>query len=605
MLVSQNGRNSLTILRLIQITSKLIIIYERAMRATEFLIATEKETPADAVIASHKLMLRAGMIRKLASGLYTWLPLGLRVLRKVEQVVREEMNQAGALEVLMPSVQPAELWQESGRWQEYGGELLRLKDRHQRDFCFGPTHEEVITDLVRNQISSYKQLPINLYQIQTKFRDETRPRFGVMRAREFLMKDAYSFHTTQESLNDTYEKMHQAYCRIFTRLGLDFRAVIADSGSIGGALSHEFHVLAESGEDAIVFSDKSDYAANIERAEAIAQTQSAVAPTQALEKISTPDINTIDALCETLNCKPEQTLKAVLVKGEADENGNQQAVLLLLKGNHSLNEIKAEKLDGVAKPLEMANQAEIEAVNGCAGFCGPLGFTGKIYVDSSAASLSDFITGANEADHHYTGMNWGRDVELPEVVDIRNVEAGDPSPCGQGKLEIKRGIEVGHIFQLGDKYSNAMNAKVLDENGKTQTMLMGCYGVGVSRIVAAAIEQNNDEKGIIWPDAMAPFHIGIVPMHMHKSEAVKSQVELLYQQLSEAGFDVFLDDRDKKVSPGVKFADMELMGIPHRLVISERGLNEGVIEYKSRKQAQSQNIPANNVLETLKELMSL
>lgn len=575
------------------------------MRATEFLIATEKETPADAVIASHKLMLRAGMIRKLASGLYTWLPLGLLVLRKVENIVREEMNKAGALEMFMPSIQPAELWQESGRWQEYGGELLRLKDRHGRDFCFGPTHEEVITDIVRNQISSYKQLPLNLYQIQSKFRDETRPRFGVMRAREFLMKDAYSFHSNEESLNETYEKMYNAYASIFTRLGLKFRAVIADSGSIGGAHSHEFHVLAESGEDAIVFSDKSDYAANMERAEALTESSSPAPASSELEKIHTPNSNSIEALCEQLNCKPEQTLKAVLVKGEANEQGESQAVLLLLKGDQTLNEVKAEKLAGVAHPLEMASNEDIQAASGCAGFCGPLGFSGKIYADTSAASMSDFITGANEVDYHYQGMNWGRDVELPEVVDIRNVQAGDKSPCGQGVLEIKRGIEVGHVFQLGDKYSQAMGAKVLDENGKAKTMLMGCYGIGVSRIVAAAIEQNNDEKGIIWPDAMAPFQIGIVPMHMHKSEQVKEKTEALYAELTAAGFDVFVDDRDKKTSPGVKFADMELMGIPHRLVISERGLNDGIVEYKARTDAESQEIALDKLFEKLKQQISL
>lgn len=569
------------------------------MRATEFLIATEKETPADAVIVSHKLMLRAGMIRKLASGLYTWLPLGLLVLKKVEQIVREEMNQAGALELLMPCVQPAELWQESGRWQEYGGELLRLKDRHNRNFCFGPTHEEIITDLVRNQINSYKQLPLNLYQIQTKFRDETRPRFGVMRAREFLMKDAYSFHSDETCLLDTYRKMHQAYTNIFTRLGLEFRAVLADSGSIGGAHSHEFHVLAESGEDAIVFSNQSDYAANIERAEAVADKTQADAPSMPLSEVHTPNANSIEALCTSLNCTPEQTLKAVLVKGEADKQGQQQAVLLLLRGDYELNEIKAEKLAGVASPLTMASPEEITQSQGCAGFCGPLGFSGKIYADLSAISVSDFIAGANKVDTHYQGMNWGRDVPMPEAVDIRNVQAGDKSPCGKGTLEVKRGIEVGHIFQLGDKYSSALNAKVLDENGKSKTMLMGCYGIGVSRIVAAAIEQNHDDKGIIWPDALTPFHLGIVPMNLHKSELVKNQTETLYQELTGAGFSVFLDDRDKKTSPGVKFADMELMGIAHRLVISEKGLNAGTIEYKARRSEHPEELNLSTILAEL------
>ncbi len=575
------------------------------MRATEFLIATEKETPADAVIVSHKLMLRAGMIRKLASGLYTWLPLGLLVLRKVEHIVREEMNNAGALEMLMPNVQPAELWQESGRWQEYGGELLRLKDRHNRDFCFGPTHEEVITDLIRNQISSYKQLPLNLYQIQTKFRDETRPRFGVMRAREFLMKDAYSFHNDNLSLEQTYTNMYQAYTRIFTRLGLKFRAVLADSGSIGGAVSHEFHVLAESGEDTIVFSNQSDYAANMERAEAVADKTQADAPSMPLNEVHTPNANSIETLCASLNCKPEQTLKAVLVKSDTDNQETSQAVLLLLRGDHQLNEIKAEKLAGVFSPLTMATPEEITQSQGCAGFCGPLNFSGKIYADLSAASLSDFITGANKTDTHYQGMNWGRDLPLPEVVDIRNVQAGDKSPCGKGTLEVKRGIEVGHVFQLGDKYTRALNATVLDENGKTKTMLMGCYGIGVSRIVAAAIEQNHDEKGIIWPDALAPFHIGIVPMNMHKNEQVKQQTEQLYHALTEAGFSVFLDDRDKKTSPGVKFADMELMGIPHRLIISERGLNSGTVEYKARTATDNEELAIDTLIAKLKQRIQL
>lgn len=574
------------------------------MRATEFLLTTEKETPADAVVASHKLMLRAGLIRKLAAGLYTWMPIGLRTLRKVETIVREEMNKAGAQEVLMPAVQPAELWEETGRWFKYGGELLRVKDRHNRDFCIGPTHEEVITDLARTQISSYRQLPVNLYQIQTKFRDETRPRFGVMRAREFIMKDAYSFHTSEASLEETYQKMHQAYCNIFNRLGLDFRPVMADTGSIGGAKSHEFQVLANSGEDDIVFSNASDYAANIELAEAIAPAGVRPAPSLKLNKVATPNAQSIEDVAALLNLEAKQVLKAIVVRG-ADEEGNPASpVVLFLRGDHELNEIKAEKVPGVASPLQFASDEEIAAIGGVTGFVGPKGLTAKIYVDRSAAHMADFVCGANEKDAHFTGANWERDFALAEVQDLRNVQVGDPSPCGKGTLEIKRGIEVGHIFQLGTTYSKAMNATVLDENGKAITMIMGCYGIGVSRVVAAAIEQNHDDKGIIWPESMAPFHVGIVPMGYGKSEAVTKATDELYEQLKAAGIDVYLDDRDKKTSPGVKFADMELIGIPHRVVVSDRGLEAGSFEYAARRDGVKQEIPAAELIQFLQEKLS-
>ncbi|WP_300424866.1 proline--tRNA ligase [uncultured Thalassolituus sp.] len=580
------------------------------MRATEFLIATEKETPADAVVISHKLMLRSGMIRKLAAGLYTWMPLGLRTLRKVEKIVREEMDRAGAQEVLMPTVQPAELWEETGRWYQYGGELLRLKDRHNRDFCYGPTAEEVITDLARNNISSYKQLPMNLYQIQTKFRDETRPRFGVMRAREFVMKDAYSFHASEESLQDTYDRMHAAYCAIFNRLGLDFRPVLADTGSIGGASSHEFHVLADSGEDDIAFSTESDYAANVELAEALAPAGERAAPSAELQKVSTPDVSSVEDVAALLGTETSRVLKAIVVRGasedpDAEEGAAGEPVVLFLRGDHQLNEIKAEKLPGVLSPLQFASEDEVQKIGAVAGFTGPRNLSARIYVDRSAAHMADFFCGANEKDAHFSGANWERDFEAGSVVDIRNVVAGDPSPCGKGTLDIKRGIEVGHIFQLGTKYSAAMNANVLDENGKARTMIMGCYGIGVSRVVASAIEQNNDDNGIIWPDAIAPFHIGIVPMNMHKSELVKETAEKIYAELKAAGFDVYMDDRDKKTSPGVKFADMELMGLPHRIVISDRGLEDGTIEYKNRRAEDKENIPAGDIISFLKEKISL
>jgi prolyl-tRNA synthetase len=579
------------------------------MRATQFLIATVKETPTDAVVISHQLMLRAGMIRKLASGLYTWLPLGLRTLRKVEGIVREEMDKADGLEVLMPAVQPAELWQETGRWFQYGGELLRLKDRHGRDFCVGPTHEEVITDLARNELSSYKQLPITFYQVQTKFRDETRPRFGVMRSREFIMKDAYSFHVDQESLDATYDKMHTAYTNIFSRFGLDFRPVDADSGSIGGAKSHEFHVLAESGEDDIAFSDSSDFAANVELAEALAPAGERPAPNAALVSVDTPETHSIEDVCSLLSIDATSVIKTLIVLGvQTDKQVKAEEpaplVALIVRGDHNLNEIKAEKLAQVAEPLVFASDAQIrDGIGAGTGSLGPIGLTAKgidVIVDRTAALSADFVCGANEDDKHMSGVNWERDAVITAVADLRNVVAGDPSPCGEGNIEIKRGIEVGHIFQLGTKYSKALKASVLDQNGKDRTMTMGCYGIGISRVVAAAIEQNNDDNGIIWPDAIAPFTLGIVPMGAHKSEAVREKSAALYNELTALGIDVFFDDRDKKTSPGVKFADMELMGIPHRIVISDRGLDAGTIEYKNRREADKQEIAVTDIVNFLK-----
>lgn len=568
------------------------------MRASRYLIATQKETPADAEIISHQMMLRAGMIRKLAAGLYSWLPMGLRVLRKVERIVREEMDKSGAQEVLMPAVQPAELWQESGRWEQYGGELLRMNDRHGRDFCFGPTHEEVITDLIRNELKSYKELPANFYQIQTKFRDERRPRFGVMRAREFIMKDAYSFHVNAESLNETYQVMHRTYCAIFDRLGLDYRPVEADSGAIGGSASHEFHVLASSGEDAIVFSTDSDYAANIEKAEAIAPAGDRLAPSQEMTEVATPDQRTIEAVASFLNVDASATVKTLMVKAEEDENGNSGLVALVLRGDHTLNDIKAEQLEGVAEPLTMATDEEIEqAINCRAGSIGPVTLPVPVIVDRSAAHLADFVCGANKEGYHLTGVNWERDVPLARVEDLRNVIEGDPSPDGHGTLEIRRGIEVGHIFKLGNKYSKAMNATVLDENGKSAILEMGCYGIGVSRIVAASIEQNHDDKGIIWPEAIAPFEVAIVTLNAHKSPAVMEAGDKLYQQLRQAGFDILLDDRNER--PGVKFADMELIGIPHRFVISERGLAAETLEYKGRRDEDKQDVPLTDILHFL------
>ena len=570
------------------------------MRTSQYLLSTLKETPSDAVVISHQLMLRAGMIRKLASGLYTWLPMGLRVLRKVENVVREEMNAAGAIEVLMPSVQPAELWQESGRWEQYGPELLRLKDRHQRDFCAGPTHEEVITDLARNELNSYKQLPINLYQIQTKFRDEIRPRFGVMRGREFIMKDAYSFHADQASLQQTYDRMHQAYCNIVTRLGLNFRPVQADTGSIGGTGSHEFHVLADSGEDDIAFSTSSDYAANIEKAEALPQESVRDAATQELRLVDTPNAKTIDELVEQFGLAIEKTVKTLVVHGA--EKG--RLIALIVRGDHSLNEIKAANLAQVASPLVFASEAEIRAAIGAGpGSLGPVNLPIPCIIDRSVALMSDFGAGANIDDKHYFGINWERDLPEPEVADLRDVVEGDPSPDGHGTLEIKRGIEVGHIFQLGTKYSEAMNCQVLGESGKPITLTMGCYGIGVTRVVAAAIEQNYDERGILWTDALAPFQIALVPLK-YENDAVREATDALYQELTAAGYEVLLDDRDRKTSPGVKFADMELIGIPHRIVVSERGLNEGLLEYKNRRDSEAQNIARADLLALLKERMA-
>jgi len=575
------------------------------MRSSRFLIATLKETPSDAEVISHQLMLRAGMIRKMASGLYNWLPMGLRVLRQVEKIVREEMNKSGAMEVLMPVVQPAELWEESGRWQQYGPELLRMTDRHDRAFCLGPTHEEVITDLIRNEIRSYKQLPANFYQIQTKFRDEIRPRFGVMRSREFIMKDAYSFHTSTESLQETYDVMHATYCNIFTRLGLQFRPVLADTGSIGGAFSHEFHVLADSGEDDIAFSNASDYAANIEKAEALPPSTPRAAAQHVLQEVATPGKHSIDDVCEFLKVSPQQTVKTLIVLGEVREDKTQPLVALVLRGDHELNEIKAEKLTGIASPLTLAPEARIKAELGVGvGSLGPVGLKISVIVDHSAANLADFVCGANKDGFHLTGVNWERDATVPMAADIRNVITGDPSPCGKGTLEIKRGIEVGHIFQLGTKYSEAMKAKVLDVNGKEQTMIMGCYGIGVTRVVASAIEQNFDENGIIWADSIAPFHIAIVPINMQKSPAVAAKCEELYAQLQEAGFDVLLMDEDK-ARLGTMLADTDLMGIPHRIVIGDRGLEAGSIEYKGRRDAEKQEIAAADILTFLQSRITL
>ena len=568
------------------------------MRTSNFLITTQKETPADAEVISHQLMLRAGLIRKLASGLYTWLPLGLRVLRKVEAIVREEMDKSGAQELSMPVMQPAELWQESGRWEQYGPELLRIRDRHERDFCLGPTHEEVITDLVRNEIKSYKQLPINLYQIQTKVRDEIRPRFGIMRSREFLMKDAYSFHASQASLEETYQVMHQTYSNIFTRLALEFRPVIADTGSIGGSASHEFHVLANSGEDDIAFSDTGSYAANVEMAEAVAPAHERPAPGAECKEVATPGVKSIEELAKFLAIAPAGAVKTLLVAAETEG----ELVALVLRGDHQLNPIKAEKLPGIASPLRMASEEEVRAACGAGfGSLGPVGLKLPLVVDRSAACLADFSCGANRDGFHLTGANWERDCPLGRVEDLRKVEEGDPSPDGNGTLQIKRGIEVGHIFQLGTKYSEAMSARVLDETGRNVTMIMGCYGIGVSRIVAAAIEQNHDDSGIIWPASMAPFQLAIIPLNMHKSPEVAVCAEELYRTLTDAGVDVLLDDRNER--PGVKFADMELIGIPHRIVVGDRALAENNLEYKGRRDAESQLVARGEILDFLRARM--
>lgn len=548
------------------------------MRVSHFFLSTLKEAPAEAELVSHKLMLRAGLIRRLGSGLYTWMPLGLRVLRKVEAIVREEMDKAGAIELLMPAVQPAELWQETGRWDVFGPQMLKIKDRHQRDYCFGPTHEEVITDIARREIRSYRQLPVNFYQIQTKFRDEIRPRFGVMRAREFVMKDAYSFHADFASLEATYQVMYDTYTRIFERLGLKFRAVAADTGAIGGTGSHEFHVLADSGEDAIAFCPTSDYAANVELAEALAPATPRPAPSRPMEKVATPGAHSIAEVCALLNVSPQQVVKTLIVEGD------QGLVALLLRGDHELNEVKAGKLPEVGQFRGLASEARIREVVGCGpGSLGPVGLALPVVADRSVAVMADFVCGANADGFHLTGVNFGRDLPEPRVADIRNVVAGDPSPDGKGTLEICRGIEVGHIFQLRTKYSQAMNATFLDEAGQARVMEMGCYGIGVSRIVGAAIEQNHDERGIIFPRAMAPFDLAIVPIGLSKSQAVRETVEKLYSELTLAGLEVLLDDRDER--PGVMFADMELIGIPHRIVVGERNLKEGRIEYQGRRDA--------------------
>ncbi|WP_448548543.1 proline--tRNA ligase [Thalassotalea fusca] len=551
------------------------------MRTSQYLLSTLKETPANAEVISHQLMLRAGLVRNVASGLYTWLPTGLKVLKKVENIVREEMERAGAIETLMPMVQPADLWEESGRWEDYGPELLRLQDRHTRPFVLGPTHEEVITKLISNELSSYKQLPLNLFQIQTKFRDEIRPRFGVMRGREFLMKDAYSFHIEDECLKKTYQVMYDAYCRIFERLGLDYRPVIADTGSIGGDASHEFHVLADSGEDDIAFSDGSDFAANVEKAEALAPAGERPAPSAEMAEIATPDVKTIEQVAEFLKVDVKQTVKTLLVMGEPTEDSEAPVIALVLRGDHQLNEIKAEKIDCVASPLTFASDEQIKAAVGCnAGSIGPVNLSIRVVVDRSAVHLADFVCGANKDDVHLTGVNWDRDAINYQVEDIRNVVEGDPSPCGQGNIVIKRGIEVGHIFQLGEKYAKAMNCGVLTESGKNQTLTMGCYGIGVSRIVAAAIEQNHDKYGIKWPKAIAPFQVAIVPMNMAKSARVKETAEGLYEQLKAAGIEVLFDDRKER--PGVMFADHELIGTPLLLVVGERNLDNKQIEVKDR-----------------------
>lgn len=564
------------------------------MRFTKFGLTTLRDIPSEAEIVSHQLMLRAGLIRRLASGLFTWMPLGLRVLRKVEAIVREEMNRAGALELLMPAVQPAELWRESGRWEKYGNLLLRMHDRHEREYCFGPTHEEVITDIARRELRSYKQLPINFYQIQTKFRDEIRPRFGVMRAREFTMKDAYSFHIDHASLEEGYQIMHAAYTAIFERLGLEFRVVDADSGEIGGNRSQEFHVLADSGEDAIAWCDEDNFASNVETAATLRPIGGPAAPSLELEKTSTPNTRSIEDLATLLKVRPEQTLKTLIVEGD------DEPVALILRGDHELNAIKAARLPGVAEPLTMADPATIRKATGCEpGFAGPIGLTIPMFFDHATCVMSDFVCGANEADMHLTGVNFGRDIDAPDTVDIRNVVEGDPSPGGKGTLSIARGIEVGHIFQLGTAYSEAMNASIQDKDGNAVAMSMGCYGIGVTRIVGAAIEQNHDERGIIWPEPLTPFDVVLIPINMHRSDKLRDAAEALYAELTERGIDVLFDDRDAR--PGVKFADAELIGIPHRLVISDRGLEAGELEYRHRRDEDSRMMKRDDALNLLME----
>jgi prolyl-tRNA synthetase len=565
------------------------------MRLSQYPIATLRDVPADAEVISHRLMLRAGMIRRLAAGLYSWLPMGLRTLKKAERIVREEMDRAGALELIMPTVQPAELWKESNRWTKYGPELLRFKDRHEREFVYGPTHEEVITDIARRELRSYKQLPVNFYQIQSKFRDEIRPRFGVMRAREFIMKDAYSFHMDEPSLAEGYRAMYEAYTRIFTRMGLKFRAAQADGGSIGGNVSQEFHVLADSGEDAIAYSTSGDYASNLETATTLPPGGARSAPSQELRKIPTPGARTIADLSAFLGVPAQQCVKTLMVDGD-----NGAVIAMILRGDHELNAVKAQKLPGVANPLRMASAERVrEAANCDPGSLGPVGFRGTIYVDHAAAQLADFVCGANEKDMHFTGVNWGRDLPEPRPVDLRNVVPGDPSPTGKGTLEIARGIEVGHIFQLGQLYSQALQASVLDEQGKAVTMFMGCYGIGVTRVVAAAIEQNHDANGIIWPEPLAPFNVVVVPINYQKSERVRRAADRLYEDLGAAGIDVLLDDRDAR--PGVKFADAELIGIPHRLVVGDRALESGKLEYRHRRDTESTEIVTADVVAYIKD----
>ena len=567
------------------------------MKSSDYLISTVKEAPNDAKIISHQLMIRAGLISKLASGLYSYLPIGLKIIQKVEKIIREEMNKSMALELLMPVAQPAELWQESKRWEEYGPELLRFQDRHERDFCMGPTHEEVITNIAKQYIRSYKQLPINFYQIQTKFRDEIRPRFGVMRSREFIMKDAYSFHMDEESLGETYQVMHQTYCNIFDRLGLDYRPVLADSGAIGGDSSHEFHVLAESGEDAICFSDSSDYAANIERAETLPQGDPD-APAEELKIVKTPNVKTINDVCSLLNVKPESSIKTLVVVGEKDN-----LVAIVLRGDHELNEVKASKIEGIKQPLQMADEDEVVKQLGCNfGSIGVVNLDIPIFVDYAAACLSDFVCGANENDKHYTGVNWERDVKQITSCDLRNIVAGDPSPDGQGFIEIKRGIEVGHIFQLGTKYSDSMSANVIGEDGRAVNMNMGCYGIGVTRIIAASIEQNHDDRGIIFPKAIAPFELVIVPINYNKSSRVRELADQLYNDCQKNNIDVLLDDRKER--PGIMFADSELLGIPHRFVISDTHADNGKIEYKSRAQSEKDEIDFNDAVSFIIEKLS-
>jgi prolyl-tRNA synthetase len=564
------------------------------MRLSLYPIPNLKETPAEAEIVSHQLMLRAGLIRRLAAGLYSWLPMGYRVLRKAEAIIREEMDRAGAFEMLMPTVQPAELWQESGRWDEYGPELLRLEDRHQRAFVYGPTHEEVITDIARRELKSYRQLPVNFYHIQLKFRDEIRPRFGVMRAREFIMKDAYSFHADEASLEEGYRKMYDAYTRIFTRMGLTFRAVLADPGAIGGTGSQEFHVLAASGEDAIVFSDGDDYAANLEKAEAIRPPGPRAAASQAKALVPTPHVRTIAELAKLLGVDAARCLKTLVVEGD-----DGQLVALVLRGDHELNALKAQALPGVVKPLKMAAPERIARELGAEiGSLGPVGLRCRLYADHAALALADFVCGANERDAHLTGVNWLRDLPEPAAADLRNVVAGDPSPSGKGRLSIARGIEVGHVFKLGRKYSEAMKAEVLDEQGRSMPLLMGCYGIGVTRVVAAAIEQNHDERGIIWPEPLAPFDVALVPINYQKSGRVREASERLYAEFAAAGIDTLLDDRDAR--PGVKFADAELYGIPHRIVVGERGLDAGTLEYRHRRSSASEEIALGEAVATLR-----